>query len=181
MHLRRLAALAALTSLLAVPVALADGGEDDDDDGGGRPVATAKGDITWTVPPDVFGAEVGNVLEFRARKRADGDVSGRIHYEQTFQGETFVFDIDVTCIGLYDGGTRAKIGGVITRSSDATLPPGRFGWFQAFDLGKRKHDPADRSTLLGFGDEAANEAFCNSPNPPRFGPWDVDGQIRIRD
>ena len=50
-----------------------------------------------------------------------------------------------------------------------------YGWFQGFDLGKRKKDPPDRSSLLGFGDEAANEAFCNSPNLPRFGPWDVAG------
>jgi hypothetical protein len=27
--------------------------------------------------------------------------------------------------------------------------------------------------LAGFGDEAANEAFCQSSNPPRFGPFDV--------
>ena len=40
--------------------------------------------------------------------------------------------------------------------------------------------PADRSSLVGFGDEAANEAFCNSPNLPRFGPWDVEGDIRVR-
>lgn len=38
----------------------------------------------------------------------------------------------------------------------------------------------DRSSLIGLGDEAANEAFCASPNLPRFGPWDVKGNIRIK-
>ncbi|MGH3118833.1 MAG: hypothetical protein ACRDQ2_17310, partial [Gaiellales bacterium] len=84
-----------------------------------------------------------------------------------------------TCMGLYDG-NRAKIGGVITWSNDPTLPPGRYGWFQAFDLGKGRKAPPDRSSLLGFGDEEANEAFCASPNLPRFGPWDVEGDIRIK-
>jgi hypothetical protein len=32
---------------------------------------------------------------------------------------------------------------------------------------------------VGFGDEAANEAFCNSPNLPRFGPWDVQGELEV--
>ena len=33
---------------------------------------------------------------------------------------------------------------------------------------------------VGFGSEAANEAFCNSPNLPRNGPWDVDGNVQVR-
>jgi hypothetical protein len=33
---------------------------------------------------------------------------------------------------------------------------------------------------MGVGDEAANEAFCASPNLPRFGPWDVQGNIQVR-
>ncbi len=68
----------------------------------------------------------------------------------------------------YDG-NRAKIGGVITYSNDATQPVGRYAWFQVFDLGKWPRGPADRSSLIGFGDEAANEAFCNSPNLPDSG------------
>lgn len=171
MHLRIGVALVALACLFAVPVALAD---DDDED------AKVKGDITWTIPPDVFGAEVGNDLRFDARKTDEGDISGHIHYEQAFQGELFVFDIDVTCLVVYDGGTRAKLGGIITESNDATIPVGRYGWFSALDLGKPTHDPPDRSSLLGFGDEAANEAFCNSPNLPRRS-WDVEGKIKIRE
>jgi hypothetical protein len=172
MRARILFAAVALAGLLAVPVATAHHPDRD-------VVGKSKGDVEWTIPPDVFGAEVGNDLEFKARKHADGSASGKIHYIQTFQGESFEFRIDVTCLEFYDG-NRAKLGGVITWSNDATVPAGRYGWFQAFDLGKRKHDPADRSSLLGLGDEAANEAFCNSPNLPRFGPWDVKGQIKVR-
>jgi hypothetical protein len=161
-----------LACLLAAPVAAAR-----DSDAG--VVGKTKGDVQWTIPPDVFGSEVGNDLQFKARKHADGSASGWIHYVQTFQGETFEFEIDVTCLEFYDG-NRAKLGGVITASNDPTLPAGRYGWFQAFDLGKGSVGPLDRSSLLGFGDEAANEAFCNSPNLPRFGPWDVDGQIKVK-
>ena len=164
--------LAAVVALLAVPVSAAH-------DSGQAVVGKTKGDVEWTIPPDVFGAEVGNDLAFKARKHADGSAGGWIRYIQTFQGETFEFVIDVTCLEFYDG-NRAKLGGVITWSNDPTLPPGRYGWFQAFDLGRGEQGPADRSSLLGFGDEAANEAFCNSPNLPRFGPWDVHGDIKVR-
>jgi hypothetical protein len=65
-------------------------------------------------------------------------------------------------------------------SNDPTLPPGTFAWFQAFDNGEGANAPADRSSLIGFGTEGANEAFCNSPNLPRNGPWDVDGNVQVR-
>ena len=170
MRVRTILLSVGLAGLLAVPVATAH-------DSDRRVVGKTKGDVEWTIPPDVFGAEVGNDLRFKARKHADGSASGRIHYVQTFQGESFEFEIDVTCLQFYDG-NRAKLGGVVTESNDPTVPAGRYGWFQAFDLGK--HSPADRSSLLGFGNEAANEAFCNSPNLPRFGPWDVEGEIKVR-
>jgi hypothetical protein len=172
MRVRRILLAVGLAGLLAVPVAAA---HDSDQ----RVVGKTKGDVEWTIPPDVFGAEVGNDLQFKARKHADGSASGRIHYVQTFQGESFEFEIDVTCLEFYDG-NRAKLGGVITWSNDATVPVGRYSWFQVFDNGKGTDDPPDRSSLVGFGDEAANEAFCNSPNLPRFGPWDVEGDIKVK-
>jgi hypothetical protein len=55
-----------------------------------------------------------------------------------------------------------------------------FAWFQVFDNGEGSGAPPDRSSLIGFGDEAANEAFCNSSNLPRFGPWDVEGNVQVR-
>lgn len=196
MRVRNVLALIGVVALVAVPVTLAGNSASTSE-------ATAKGDnVRWTIPlPNVFGVEVGNRLSFNARKRANGRVSGRINYAQTVEGETVHFRIDVTCMAIYDNGTRAKVGGVITRTDDPTVPVGVFGWFQFFDLNSGGHDdddddddgdsrnddddddgggPADRSSLMGLGDEAANEAFCASPNLPRLGPWDVRGDIRIR-
>ena len=81
-------------------------------------------------------------------------------------------------MNIYDG-NRAKIGGVVEFSNDSTVPVGSFAWFQVFDNGEGAGAPPDRSSLVGFGDEAANEAFCNSPNLPRFGPWDIEGNIQV--
>jgi hypothetical protein len=171
MHARRLLGLTAAVALLAIPVAFA---------GQGTPVSTASGGVHWTIPlPNAFGVEVINQpLAFNARKYADGSVSGQFEYHQIVEGESFNFHVEVTCMNVYDG-NRAKIGGVIGNSNDPTLPPGGFAWFQVFDNGEGADAAPDRSSLIGFGDEAANEAFCNSPNLPRFGPWDVQGNAQV--
>ena len=65
------------------------------------------------------------------------------------------------------------------RSTDPTISAGEYGWFQVFDNGEGANAPPDQSSLVGFGDEAANEAFCNSPNLPRFGPWAVAGNVQV--
>jgi hypothetical protein len=172
MHLRIGVALVALACLFAVPVAPAESGP---------AVASASGGMHWTIPlPNAFGVEVWNrTLAFNARKYADGSVSGRFAYHQVVEGEAFKFNVEVTCMNVYDG-NRAKIGGVIRVSNDPTLPPGTFAWFQVFDNGEGAQAPPDQSSLIGFGNEAANEAFCNSPNLPRFGPWDVQGNAQVR-
>lgn len=172
MHLRHLMAIIGITGLLAVPGTAA---------GDSGLVASASGGVHWTIElPNPFGIEVGNQpLAFNARKYADGTVTGQFEYHQVALGESFNFHVDVTCMNVYDG-NRAKIGGVIRVSNDPTLPPGGFAWFQVFDNGEGANGPPDRSSLVGFGDEAANEAFCNSPNLPRFGPWDVEGNVQVR-
>jgi hypothetical protein len=172
MHARTFTIFAA-AALLTMPVATAARSD--------APVASASGGVHWTIPlPNPFGVEVRNQpLSFNARKYADGSVTGRFEYHQVVEGEAFVFNVDVTCMNVYDG-NRAKIGGVIVNSNDPTLPPGRYAWFQVFDNGEGAAAPPDRSSLIGFGDEAANEAFCNSPNLPRFGPWDVEGNVQVR-
>ncbi len=173
MHVRNALLLVGGAGALALPVATAAGSA--------NTVASANGGIHWTIPlPNPFGVEVRNQpLAFNARKYADGSVSGRFTYHQVVQGESFNFVVDVTCMNVYDG-NRAKIGGVITVSNDPTLPPGTFAWFQVFDNGEGAAAPRDQSSLVGFGNEAANEAFCNSPNLPRFGPWDVQGNVQVR-
>jgi hypothetical protein len=174
MHVRTAVALVAIAGLLAIPVAAAGGS-------GGAAVASASGGVHWTIPlPNQFGVEVWNrTLAFNARRYADGSVSGRFEYHQVVEGEAFKFNVDVTCFEVYDG-NRAKIGGRIAVSNDPTVPVGLFAWFQVFDNGEGAAAPPDRSSLLGFGDEAANEAFCDSPNLPRLGPWDVEGNAQVR-
>lgn len=172
MRVRNFLLLLGIAGLLAVPVGAAAQG--------GAAVASANGSAHWTIPlPNPFGVEVRNQpLSFNARKYADGSVSGRFEYHQIVEGEAFDFNVDVTCMNVYDG-NRAKIGGVIEVSNDPTLPPGVFAWFQVFDNGEGANTPPDQSSLVGFGNEAANEAFCNSPALPRFGPWDVQGDVQV--
>src|SRR5262249_38207293 len=93
-------------------------------------------------------------------------------------GGTFRFNVAVTCMNVYDG-NRAKIGGIVEQSTDSDNPPGTYAWFQVFDNGQGAGAPPDQSSLVGFGDEAANEAFCNSPNLPGFGPWNVSGGVQV--
>ena len=174
MHPRHLLVFAAAAACaLATPVASASPT--------GAPMNAASGGVHWTIPlPNPFGVEVRNQpLAFNAKKYADGSVSGQFEYHQVVEGESFNFHVDVTCMNVYDG-NRAKIGGEIRNSNDPTLPPGTFAWFQVFDNGEGASAPPDQSSLIGFGNEAANEAFCNSPNLPRFGPWDVEGNVQVR-
>jgi hypothetical protein len=172
MHVRLVFALAAAAALMAVTAGSSVGA---------APTTSANGSAHWVIPlPNDFDVEVVNrTLSFNARKYADGTVSGQFEYHQVVEGEAFKFNVDVTCFNVYDG-NRAKIGGVIKVSNDPTLPPGVFAWFQVFDNGEGANAPPDRSSLIGFGDEAANEAFCNSPNLPRFGPWDIQGNVQVR-
>ena len=170
MHLRYLLAIVGLVGLLIIPATAT----------GGPAVISASGGIHWTIPlPNAFGVEVLNQpLAFNATKYADGSVKGQFEYHQVVEGESFNFHVEVTCMNVYDG-NRAKIGGVIRNSNDPTQPPGNFAWFQVFDNGEGAQAPPDQSSLIGFGNEAANEAFCNSPNLPRFGPWDVQGNVQV--
>jgi hypothetical protein len=172
MHVRTVCVLATIVGVLAIPVAAANGS--------GAAVLSANGSAHWTIPlPNPFDVVVWNrTLSFNALKYEDGSVSGRFEYQQVVEGEAFVFNVDVTCFNVYDG-SRAKIGGVIEVSNDPTLPAGVFAWFQVFDNVEGAAAPPDRSSLIGFGDEAANEAFCSSPNLPRFGPWDVQGNVHV--
>lgn len=173
MRFRKTLVLIGALCLLAVPASLAAATD-------GHPVAFAAAAIQWTIPlPNVFDVAVGNKLAYAATKSSDGSASGYFLYYQTVNGVTFRYSGRVTCMGVYDGGARAKIGGLVTGSTDPDITVGSYGWFQAFDNGWSPAHP-DQSTLLGFGDAAANQAFCASPNTPRFGPWDVQGQIVIR-
>jgi hypothetical protein len=79
-------------------------------------------------------------------------------------------------------GNRAKWGGPIEETNDPGVPVGIFGWFQSIDNGEGANSPPDLSTLFGLGNEADNEAFCNSDRVPNanFGPHVVKGNIQVR-
>jgi hypothetical protein len=159
-------------------------------------VLIATGGYHFTVPKDFNGGIFGtmtpivNRLTFNAKRDADGTVSGWYTYEQEADGAVFRFSGPVTCLRIYDtpvlertpevpplAGNRAKWGGRVEMSNDPTIPPGTFIWFQSIDNGEGANGWTDVSTLSGFGDEAANDAFCTSdrvPNP-NFGPHPVGG------
>jgi hypothetical protein len=158
-------------------------------------VESASGGYHFTTDPSFFGVPVENRITFTAARHSDGTVSGRYNYEQGVEGERFIFRGSVTCFKIYDTpvllnwpdipamtANRAKWGGLIEYSNDPTVPAGRFIWFQSIDNGEGAKDPPDLSTISGFGNEAANEAFCNSPNVPnpRFGPHPAIGNIQVR-
>lgn len=163
-------------------------------DTGTGPTALERGDLVAADGPavssasgggrmvlEVFGFTIPQVLGFTARRHADGSASGHINYRQTFEGETFHFVATVTCMAIYDG-NRVKYGGVLTRSTDATVPVGDYMWFQSIDNGAGEGSPADVSTGSGFGSEAENEAFCASsdaPNPIFLA--EVIGDIQVRE
>jgi hypothetical protein len=170
MRPRNIIVVVGAVALLAIPVAAAQSDS--------SVVESASGGIHWTIPlPNAFGVEVvSQPLAFNARKYANGSVAGEFEYRQ-LAGGTFRFHVEVTCMNVY--GDRAKLGGIVTESSDPTIDVGAYGWFQVFDNGEGPNAPPDQSSLVGFGDEAANEAFCNSPNLPRFGPWDVQGNVQV--
>jgi hypothetical protein len=130
-----------------------------------------------SVPPSVFGTQTDVVgkYAFVVAKDARGDVHGVYRFSESADGVTTHYAGALTCVEVYDfnglTGNRAKIGGRVDSSDDPSIPVGTFIWWQAIDNSRLGH--ADQSTLTGFGDEAANEAFCASSNPPRFGPFDV--------
>jgi hypothetical protein len=141
-------------------------------------VASAKGGYHWTLPEDVIGFEVIGRTTANVTKFADGTVRGTWIHHQIFLDQAVTLVVDATCLGIYDG-NRAKVGGVIMVSNDPDLPPGLFAWFQAIDNGEGAGADPDQTTFVGIGDEAENEAYCASPDGPRFGPFDVTGNLQV--
>jgi hypothetical protein len=144
--------------------------------GSKRPVIAAGSDMV-VVPASVFGTTTDIVARFLfiAVREQSGEVRGLYRISEALEGSTFHYSGHLTCIGFYDfnglTGNRAKVGGRIDATDDSSVSVGSFIWWQAID--NRAIHRADQSTLAGFGDEMANDAFCESSTPPRFGPFDV--------
>lgn len=148
--------------------------------------ASARGGGTWDLnlgdlDGDGIDDPINNVLGFTAVRYEDGTVKGQMEYKQRALGLSFDFHGPVTCIGVYDDGTRAKFGGPITRSNDPTIPVGVFMWFTVVDNEQGAGSPPDRSSILGIGDEQANEDFCASDAPPnpQFSADVTSGNIAV--
>lgn len=127
--------------------------------GGPNAVASASGGANWDLnigdlDGDGVDDPIGNVLGFNAVRYSDGTVKGQIEYQQSALGEFFRFHGPVTCIGVYDGGTRAKFGGLITRPDDPTIPTGLFMWFT---VGIRQ--PRRQRHVSGAGGESGAVAL----------------------
>ena len=144
----------------------------------------AAGHDQVIVPAAVFGTSTDIVawFSFVAIRNGGGDVRGVYRVSESAEGTTSTYSGHLTCAGVYDfnglSGNRAKVGGRVETSDDPGVPPGSFIWWQAID--NRSRTRPDQSTLAGFGDEAANSAFCGSANVPRFGPFDVGrGEIVV--
>ena len=168
---------------------------------GGGHAANASGGYHFVIPFDfnggIFGTEtdIQNRVTFNAKRDADGTVSGWFMYEQEADGEVARLGGPVTCFKVHDTPVlermpdipaqtqnRAKWGGRIEVTNDPSLL-GRFAWFNSIDNGEGANGYSDISSLVALGTEAANEAFCNSPNPPnpRFGPFRIGGgNIQVR-
>ncbi|MBI3450778.1 MAG: hypothetical protein HY049_17925 [Acidobacteria bacterium] len=158
-------------------------------------VLIATGGYHFTVDPNFNGGIFGtttpieNRVTFNAKRDADGSVSGWYTYEQAADGAVYKFSGPVTCFNVYDTPVlqrtpdvppltqnRAKWGGRIDASNDPTAIGG-YIWFQSIDNGEGANGWNDVSTLSGFGNEAANNAFCAAskvPNP-NFGPHPLGG------
>ena len=79
---------------------------------------TRLGEHAWT---EIDGNDIeacGIVSQIRS------SASGHFEYTQKAGGDTFKFGFEVTCMNVY-GGNRAKIGGIVTQSSDPTIAVGR--------------------------------------------------------
>jgi hypothetical protein len=147
--------------------------------------AYAGAAIAYHADPSVFAVPISARLFYVAAKDRSGQVTGVYAMSETVDGVTTHYAGNLTCMGVYDfdGGVanRAKIGGRIDTSDDPEQPVGRYIWWQNIDNQSSPDNLPDKSTFAGFGDEAANIAFCQSPNPPRFGPFPVDtGDIVVR-
>jgi len=53
-------------------------------------------------------------------------------------------------------------------------------WWHVHDNGEGGAAAPDQATLPAIGNEAANEAFCASPNLPLGRLWDTQGNAQVQ-
>lgn len=110
------------------------------------------------------------ILNFSARKRADGSVEGHYYFRALGTDPDQWIRVRVTCMTVVDG-NRAFIGGI---AEEAFLPAlvGRVSYFYAFDNGEGA-DAGDIVSRVRAGDvDEALEEFCTEL-PQILTPFEV--------
>lgn len=123
-----------------------------------RPEAAAamgpQQQVTGSAFIQIFGGTVPENYSFSAIRHRDGDVSGQFELKSAQDGGLRVHG-EVTCMAVT--GNVARLGGVLTQSTDAQFPAGtQVAWMIA-DNGEGANDPPDQTS-----------DFYVSGNPSRF-------------
>lgn len=143
---------------------------------------SVTGSTHMTVPLSVFdpsleGDAEMRTLSYNALRHADGSVSGQYRYCVAVQGIADTVHGTIICLKVE--GNRAWIGATVDQTTDHTIE-GLFSWWQVADNGQGAHQPADRTTFLGFGTLAETIAYCEGPEPNFI--FDIEhGNIQVRD
>ena len=108
----------------------------------------------------LFADSIPMQFSFSAVQHKDGSASGSFHHFFDFDGFSYEFWGEVTCVTFDIEEGRAWIGGVLTkvRSDDPEvgLAAGDDAWFRVLDS-----QAGDRSTAMGFvGDILSSEEYC---------------------
>lgn len=148
---------------------------------GANVVASASAGAQYTLVC-CGGLVIEQSLNLTAQKDTDGNVKGELKYTQAFDGFDGRWKAHVTCMNVYEG-NRVKVGGIITQSTDPDpdFGVGRYIWVHLIDNGQGSAAAPDQASGGGFGDNAENEAFCDSPAlpNPRFLSNVSSGNIKV--
>lgn len=130
---------------------------------------------------------------FSANQHGNERASGQFHQALEFQGQHVEFHGRVTCLAVDAANGRAWIGGVITQNRSvhpqflaARNEPGRDIWFRVLDAGQGNEAAPDRTTFVGFEEDAGfatSAAYCEGRPWPEGDArtWAVtSGNIQVR-
>jgi hypothetical protein len=134
--------------------------------------------------PPIFGVTIEK-YSFSANTLGNGAIGGEFEVRDEFaDGSGSVREHgDVICYTVASDGITARMGGVITVSSDGL--EGRFAIWTVRDNGEGANDPPDQATDLrwGFISPAITVFHCATGVPPgNFGTFgnDVRANVQVR-
>jgi hypothetical protein len=137
----------------------------------GEQIPSATGGSHLTVH-NVFGLQTLTLQSFGFNARLkDGQADGWFTYHELDDGTPFSADGPVTCLTVI--GHDAWVGAEIENSNDPTVI-GLGAWWHVTDNGAGVNAPADITTFLGIGSQAATQDFCATA-PAYKHPFAIDG------